>query len=245
MKTWIINLKKDAERRAHMAQICKKYDLDYEFVDAVYGKALTDTQIEDQFDRTLSYKRYGRVLNLGEIGCTLSHYKCYQNLLKSNEPYVLILEDDITIVGEMSVLPQCANLLNSEDPIILFLSGDYWWYRKKNVNGVCVTNVFDAVGSYAYLINRAAARLIIKLNTPPSCVADHWSLYRAQGIELKAIFPYVIDANIVSFSSTIKQETFGENRTNMSIKMLIPAYWNAFVKKILLKTGRFVSKIRK
>ena len=42
MKTFVINLPKDTERRAYITEIVEKYPfLDVEFVKAVYGKALT------------------------------------------------------------------------------------------------------------------------------------------------------------------------------------------------------------
>lgn len=247
MTTYIINLKKDEERRKHMKDICSKYHLsNYEFVEAVYGKDLSADEINTLFDLKLAYKRYGRDLILGEIGCTLSHYKCYKKLINSDEPYALILEDDITILRDLSILPIIQDTCTTTKPTILFLSGDYWYYSKKLIGGgTHIANVYDAVGSYAYIINRAGAELILSKNRKPSNVADHWSLYRRQGLNLYAAYPYTIDANIESFESSIEQSSFGENRRQMPLSMLIPAYWNAFVKKILLKTGRFVSKIRK
>lgn len=246
MKTYIINLQKDLERRKHMIEICDKHHiLDYEFINAIYGKDLSQEEIDSSFDLNLAYKRYGRNLNLGEIGCTLSHYKCYRQLIETNEPCVLILEDDITILRELSILPKLFEVCNTSTPTILFLSGDYWWYRKRIKDNVCIASIYDAVGSYAYIINKAAAKLILSKNPKASCTADNWSLYRRQGVNCKAVYPYIIDANIEDFESSIHQSTFGEKRQNMPWSMRAPAYWLALVKKMLVKTGHFVSKIRK
>ena len=167
-------------------------------------------------------------------------------LLNSSDSYALILEDDITILRDLSILESIKKHINAITPIILFLSGDYWFYCKKQITDTCsLATVYDAVGSYAYLINRAAAKLLLEKNATPSCLADSWYLTRRQGVKLKAVYPYVVDANIESFSSTIEQKYFGECRRKMPLKMRLNAYWNALVKKLILRFGGFVSKIRR
>ncbi len=247
MKTYIINLPHDNQRREYITNIVSKYAyLNYEILDAVYGKKLTHEETTKLFDTDTAFKRYGRELNAGEIGCTLSHFKIYNTLKKSEEPYALVLEDDITVIREFSIIEKMAKHLPNHEPWVLFLSADYWFLNRKIVNEeFSIAKVYDAVGTYAYIINQAGAELILSKNRKPSNVADNWSLYRRQGLNLYAAYPYMIDANIESFESSIEQSTFGENRRQMPLSMLIPAYWNAFVKKVLLKTGHFVSKIRK
>lgn len=245
--TYVINLKHEVGRREYMENLLSSYDfLSVKFVEAVYGKDLSEQELLDAFDLPLTYKRYGRELNKGEIGCTLSHFRCYNNLIESGRNYALVLEDDITILKDIKFLPSIVSILDTNNPVVLFLSGDYWYENEiKGTATYEILSVYDAVGTYAYFINKAAAKLILKKNKKASCVADHWSLYRTQGLKMKAVYPYLIDANIGSFESTIKQTYFGEHRENMPWRFRIIAYWNAFVKKILLKQGKFVSKIRK
>lgn len=245
--TYIINLPRDIVRRDYVIGLLAPYDfLSINLVSAIEGKCLSDEELDSNFDIVESYHRYGRKLNRGEIGCTLSHYECYKRILESNHEYALILEDDITIVGELENIKLLTPYMNNEAPTIIFLSGDYWYMRENRiVNNLYLTNVYDAVGSYAYLINKSAARLILGKNPKASCAADNWSLYRSQGVIMKAIRPYLIDANIENFESTINQNYFGENRAEMSFKHCVKAYWLAFVKRCLVHLGHFVSKIRK
>ena len=49
----------------------------------------------------------------------------------------------------------------------------------------------------------------------------------------------------LTFSSTIEQKYFGGCRRKMPLKMRLNAYWNALVKKLILRFGGFVSKIRR
>lgn len=244
--TLIINLARASNRRKYMQQILKNYDfLDISFFAAVDGKSLTNSEVDSYFNASKAYERYGRNLNRGEIGCTLSHIGCYRQVMESAANVSLILEDDISILRDISVLPELIPLVDVSKPVILLLSGDFWYSRRlRKVRNLEVVKVFDAVGAYAYLINKAAAELIISKYLTPSHVADHWMVYRELGVQILALDPYIIDANIGGLESTIKQEFFGENRAKMTMPNVIKAYWYAFVKKILLRLNRFVSKIR-
>lgn len=248
MDIYVINLLKETERKAYMQSLLSSFqeDNNIQYIEAVEGRKLTDEECNRVFDKVTTRKRYGRELNPGEIGCTLSHFKCYKKLLESKENYVLILEDDITILRDLSYIHRLVSYVDTQRPTILFLSGDYWFYKSKQIDDeYSICSVYDSVGSYAYFINKKAAELILKKNRRASSTADNWSLYRHQGVCLKAVRPYIVDANIESFESTINQTYFGENRRNMPWSMKIEAYKTSFIKKIILKSGGFVSKIRK
>lgn len=247
MDIYVINLLKDIDRKKHMIDVLSSYKMgNIYFVEAVYGNELTKEQLQNSFDEKLAYKRYGRNLNLGEIGCTLSHLKCYKKIVASASDYALILEDDITLINDLNVIKKVEHFVNVTEPIVFFLSGDYWFYRKKKIdNNFSISSVFDAVGAYAYIINKSAANLILKKNRKVSFVSDNWSFYRSQGIKLKAIYPYIVDANIENFESSIKQLYFGEIRKNMSLRFIIISIYNSLIKRMLIARRMFVSKIRK
>lgn len=247
MKTFVINLERAKDRRQHMDNILSSIDvMEVEYISAVDGKELTDKEAQQLFDTELSYKRYGRHLSLAEISCSLSHHKCYKEIVRRNLECALVLEDDISIIGDINVLADAEKVLSTSQPMVLFLSGDYWYYNRISFNETSdVVSVFDAIGAYAYVINNAAARLMLNKNPRPSCVADHWAFYRSQGIKMKAICPYVVDANIEGLESTIEQRKFGEIRSNMSVAMRLRAYWLGFRKRLLYVFGGYVSKKRK
>lgn len=246
--TYIINLEEAKDRRVYMEHLLAKANdiLSISFISAVDGRIKSQEEILGLFNVPLSYKRYGRELSGGEIGCTLSHYMCYQKLVASRTQYALILEDDITLIRDIREVLGLIPYVDCEEPTIIFLSGDYWFYKSCRIDERNqLTSVYDAVGSYAYLINIAAAKKILKKNKMPACVADNWSLYRKQGVRLRAVYPYMVDANIESFSSSINQTCFGEIRKNMPWKRRLDSYKLSLCKRVLLKCGKFVSKIRK
>lgn len=238
---FIVNLKTSSARRKHMQSILSIYDnLDVEFVEAVDGHSFSEEQKHEVFDIDACVLRNGRIINSGEIGCSLSHRKCYKKLVDSSLPYVLILEDDISIIGDLNnvINDELNNFMNSKKPRILFLSGDYWYWRKKHIVQVCW-----AVGSYAYFINRAAAECILKIGKPFN-VADDWDLYKRKGVGLYAIHPYIIDANISDLPSDIRQEHWGNMKGLMSYKNIIRSTYMGILKRYLLWIGHFESKIR-
>lgn len=239
--TYVVNLKSSYARKKYMQEMLSAYmNLDIEFVEAVDGRLFSEEQQRAVFDMDACIRRNGRVINPGEIGCTLSHRKCYQKLVNSTLPYVLILEDDISIIGNMetAINDEVFRFMDSKKPRILFLSGDYWYWRKKQITKVCW-----AVGSYAYFINRAAAECILKIEKPFN-VADDWDLYKSRAVELYAIYPYVIDANISNLPSDIQQEHWGNMKRLMSWKNILRSYSMGLLKRCLYWAGHFESKIR-
>ena len=81
MKAYIINLKKSVDRKKYMQeQLEKMFFLSAEFVEAVDARGMTEREKNVFFDTELFCKRYVKEVRPGEIGCTLSHQKCYRKL---------------------------------------------------------------------------------------------------------------------------------------------------------------------
>lgn len=242
INAYIVNLATSTARKEYMQELLRAYSyINPVFIEAVDGRVFSVEERKKAFDDITCYKRYGRLINGGEVGCTLSHFKCYNKLAKSHDRYVLILEDDITIIRDFSELDWTGitEFLSVEEPRIMFLSGDYWYCDKKSF-----TRVFSAVGSYAYLINHAAARKIITCISRPSNVADDWDVYKQLGIKLYAVHPYAVDANIADIPSEIQQAYWGNHKDKMAIKYLLRNFYIGAVKKFLLYRGLFESKQR-
>ncbi|MCM1141640.1 MAG: glycosyltransferase family 25 protein [Muribaculum sp.] len=241
LKTYIVNLESAHTRHRYMEEILSPYDLlDVEFVAAIDGRKMSRQLLRQIFDYDECMKLIGRNPNDGEVGATLSHRMVYERLLNSSLPYALILEDDISIMRDLNELKNynIDALLDIERPRILLLSGDYWYWKRKEI-----VSVFDCVGSYAYFINRSAAKLI--LSTAACCVADYWTLYKSNGIEIHAILPYMVDANLKMdiLPSCVEQYSWTINRRKMSKKNVALGLVNGIVKRVLKYAGHFENKI--
>ena len=243
ISTYIINLKPSFVRKQYMNNLLEQYPfLNIQYIEAIDGRLFSDEEINNEFDKQLCLKQYGRILSRGEIGCVLSHRKCYQTLLSTSNAYTLILEDDIHLMRSLDELQlvDLDKLLNVNTPIILLLSGDYWFYKRRKV-----VDVYDAIGAYAYFINRAAASAILSISKPYN-VADDWALYKQYGVKLKAIHPYLIDANVNMdlLGSDVHQDTWGIDKKRMSKMNLFRTIKGGLLKRIFSTLGHFESKIR-
>ena len=240
--TYIVNLAASTARKKYMQELLGAYNfLEQEFIEAVDGRVFSPTERELVFDDKTCYKRYGRCINGGEVGCTLSHFKCYNKLTQSNDKFVLIFEDDVTIIRNINSLDwkKVSDFMDVDEPRIMFLSGDYWYWDNKPF-----TRVFSAVGSYAYFINRAAAQIITRNITRPSNVADDWDVYKQLGVKLFAVHPYMIDANIADIPSEIQQDYWGNHKNKMSLKYVLRTLYVGSIKRYLVHKGQFESKVR-
>ena len=245
MKIFVINLKDSIERRAYIQSLFEPYsNIDLTFTAAVDGRYLTDIQLQKIFKQTQSYKIYGRFLGGGEVGCTLSHRKCYSALLNSSRESALVVEDDLVLRTDdfASYLLKIESYMATiKDPHILLLSGDYWYTTIRRLsNGLSLANVREAVCTHAYVINRQAAEII--LSSEPCYLADDWFHIKKLGIHISALFPHIADQNRKDWTTDISDAYTGTIRRNLSVGKMVHSYYRAIIKRILKYSGHFESK---
>ena len=243
LRTYIINLERSTLRKQYMQELLEPYTfLDVVFIKAIDGRLLSEEERKVRFNYAGSNDLYGREMNAGEVGCALSHRKAYKEFIDSNEPYALFLEDDISILRDLNQLDLSAidSVLQVFQPKALMLSGDYSYYKKKPI-----VRLYSAVGAYAYILNRAAARRILSLD-PPCCVADDWMFYKRKGIRLYAVCPYMVDANVKMdlLGSDVKQDSWSIDRSRMAFKEVVIGAITGFTKKIFKLFHHFEYKVR-
>lgn len=227
IKTYVINLPKDAVRRISVVKELTKIPcLDPEFVDAVDGKELGKEKLGKLFDFQKSKSYQSNDLALGEVGCTLSHYECYKRLLASDQQFALIVEDDVGFKGNgpfNELLKKAVRYLEPEEPSILQLFS-YFDYLGKGLHFNDEHKVYKTYKSALttiYLINKQAAHILISEGLP-YWIADDWSLFRRKRIRIMALYP--------SFAYH-KDETFGSSigwDDRKIRKIRIPHSWMEF-----------------
>ena len=244
MQTYVINLQRSGQRRLYMQQLLAPYKFENLcFVEAVDGLLLDEQKIENSFLQQEAFKRYGRHAKLSEVGCSLSHRKCYELLLQSEEDVAFIMEDDILFRLQPEdispVIWQAQQTLRAPLPTILLLFGEYWWTRThSHIHSFDVKTVYDAVSAQGYLINRAAAQILI--NSQASSLADDWEYIISQGIRVRALYPHIIDQEWSSFETTISMDGYASLvRKELSWKRRLYTYWRGGIKRILKAIGHF------
>ena len=202
MKIFVINLPKDIERLHSIDGQLRNLQLDYDVIEAVYGKNLSDSDLH-QLTTEFGRER----LSLSEIGCSLSHLKAYQTIVNSQLPFALILEDDAQLSAD--VVPVVQALSEHLDPqrADVVLLSVAWHYR-----GFFYTNltekhrlaqVFHASLTHGYVITHAAAKQFLKALRPVELEADAWQVMSARAkVNIRAVIPYCIGLSECAYQDT-------------------------------------------
>lgn len=141
----------------------------------VYGPDLREkSNVYETFNinRKIVRMQIHRDLLLGEIGCYIGHLQIYEEFLKTNQEWALVLEDDVKIVGDLSTLkkieyprigkhilqlhdhlPNLKILKSLIDKSRIFVTNDSVSFQR------IIRPLF---GSSAYIINRAAAEFALE-----------------------------------------------------------------------------------
>lgn len=174
-KACVINL---ARRRDRMIQFGRHYTLPikYEIFDAVDGRnlepykliesgVLGDSGMQSLINSSYGIsKRYHYELgSVGAIGCSLSHIKIWEKIVKENIPYMFVFEDDAWVMGI-----KMDDVLNRLDE----LPDDWHVYMIGQphtiLEGLPVANrthlykLTRFCGTHGYIINNAGARWLLE-----------------------------------------------------------------------------------
>lgn len=243
MKSYTINLLRSKDRRNYIDGLLSQEPFfENEYVEGIDATLMTELQLSSCFDYESAFQRYGRDLRKGEVGCTLSHRKCYELLLKSLNDNIMIFEDDIAFSKISKPLLEKIELFMQamDDPCILLLSGGYWY---KSKHAFCedydLATVYSAYYTHSYIINRKAATLL--LNLRPDYLADDWNLIRELGVRLMAVKPHLISQN--DMGSLINTEARGLVKKNINLIGKCRAYKIGLLKKILFVMGHYEKEV--
>lgn len=208
MQTYLINLEKDHARRAHMSSVLRQLELPYDLVKGVYGRDLSPSEIALHCDQRKAKWRQARTLTSAEIGCSLSHVKVYNDIVKRNVPLSLILEDDVVLPNDIK------NLLDELEQLVDVSKPDVYLLSKSDAHSKVAYRLNDRreirpfrSGFYAssYVVTKSAAERLLAYLYPVSHVADAWNRLSRFGIvDLWVVVPEVISQD---------QDTFGSSTT--------------------------------
>lgn len=195
MKTYVINMLKDVGKRQKIEYQLKGHpELDSQIWVAIEGKKLTFEQQKESIS-PLFKESYGKSASLPAAGCSLSHIAVYRDIIRNNIRYALILEDD-AILGDNLFLDSTIQLLDSDSPVAVLLTPEFWYHKKGIVTKADETHAIYSVNAAymtsGYLINQAGASLLLKYLYPIKYTADAWEKFRSFGLQLFGIVPHVV-----------------------------------------------------
>ncbi len=243
----VINLQESEERRLFMKEQLDQLNLDYEFCNAVDGRKLTDKDFELVCDMKKA-KEWPNLFTPGMIGCALSHYSVYKQIVDRGIPYALILEDDIKLTPEIKqVLAGLESMLNSgvlsqDEPVLLYyqntkpvrFTSSSQLLIGKNYTANYPINIWEPITTAAYVITNRCASRLIQLVYPVRYPSDSWGVfYREKAIAgIRCVLPLPVKSGY--FKSDIGYEL--NKPLNNFVKKLEAR--NVFPVKQLLKIRR-------
>lgn len=207
MPIFVVNLQHDHDKKIHMEKILDSLDLKFEFIAAVYGKDLTQLQVDEVYDECLSQAVFGRGLSLGELGCALSHLSIYQKMVNEGIETALILEDDVDISDDIHDIfksteqfPKNWELMlcgyYSETATEKASLSSFWEKRYVTSSHQSVRLVEIAYGTHGYIINHRGAKRLLKTLKTITKPIDHYT-GSEHYLNMYALTPRIISLNEV------------------------------------------------
>ncbi|XP_065119304.1 procollagen galactosyltransferase 1 [Paramisgurnus dabryanus] len=170
-EVFMINLKQRADRRERMLRALREQDITCKIIAAVDGKALNVSDIHAMGIHMLpgySDPYHGRPLTRGEMGCFLSHYNIWKEIVDRGLKTSLVLEDDLRF--EIFFKRRLQNLMHEVESKGLDWDLIYIGRKRMQVDHPekavpKIRNLVEADYSYwtlAYMMSLQGARKLLK-----------------------------------------------------------------------------------
>jgi glycosyl transferase family 25 len=217
-KIFVINMPKSKERWEYINSQIQNFNLSCERIDGVDISTLSQAELDRYYSYKKNRKDYPRALTKGEIGCYIAHIKCWEEIIKQNLDFGIILEDDITFDDKF---PQAIEFIKKYfdkwDFIRLQVeTKSRLLYQKQDFEGFSIYEFIRNSGCmWGYALNKRTAETLIDNLLPFGITADsNMHVYYEFGVDVKTLIPPVIfmrnnnDSDIDEFGSRKKQRNF-------------------------------------
>lgn len=221
LKIYVISLEIDIERRKLIKSKLDHLEVPFEFLDAVYGKELSDNFISRLHPAGRCLAR-GFPPTSGEVGCTLSHLKLYKLLQSSEWEWACILEDDAILDKSMynffinfdkevkKLNNQALYLLGGQNGLPgqqLVIKSIFNTLKIGNVRFNKVTYGGEHLArTCCYLMHKRMAKSILDLSRKGFLLADDWEFLQKNNIIQSVYLANFIDHPLDLSISNIEQE---------------------------------------
>lgn len=231
---FLINLDRSPERLALATENFAKVGIPFQRI-AGFDASKEDVNL-CQIDQPAFTKIHGKkIIRKGEIGCYQSHLRAIQAFLATNKDFAIILEDDaLPLPHAVSGIEQLMAWEADWDIVPLFHFHNGGPVTLKNSDIFKLTLYFAHISSSAaYMINRHAAKVLIKHMAVQRACVDH-ALFEnwAHGLRLRGILPMAMQLSTQANISTINAENSGKlaiwrrlptflARTHVAVRLLL------------------------
>lgn len=221
------------ERRAHILSQLSGKGIDFEFVNCVVGKDLTDEEIERECDvRELNSINHTGWINRGIIGCSLTSRNIHLEIVRRDLSCALLLEDDAVLPDNFSaILNECEALVQPGDVILLFwLSSVPVTFDSSAAIRLTATELYQApddnriTGGSATIFSKEAAQKMADFNTPIRRTPDCWRDFYEAGCMTRILCAHPMVVDTADFMSTMGHGRFITFRKLINDYKIFPFY---------------------
>ncbi|MEW7314948.1 glycosyltransferase family 25 protein [Buttiauxella gaviniae] len=212
MRTFIVSLESDIDRRKEMALLCEEHSLSYEFINAVDGRKLPL-----EVATIVTHDFHNSKLTRGEIGCALSHLNIYSKMVAEDTPHALVLEDDALFDASIhDYLTGINGTISKTKPEVFILTATCSYnkhIKKSDGSGHDYFRTVNGSGTYGYIINLPAVKLLIDANLPIKFESDRWAIFR----DITGIRVWCTNTPVVKNSCMdVEKSTIGSERHSLA-----------------------------
>ncbi|KAL3312013.1 hypothetical protein Ciccas_009399 [Cichlidogyrus casuarinus] len=168
-KIFVVNLERRVTRLKLMQYCLKHLGIEWQLFQAVDGKKLNDSLLNSWGIKQMDgyYDPYhNRSLKYGEIGCFLSHYQIWQEMIEKGYQSVLIFEDDVRFsAGFMRSMRKALEEANTHVPgwDLMYLGRKRMSKNEKTVANTTLLAWPDyTYWTLAYVLNRRGAEKLVR-----------------------------------------------------------------------------------
>lgn len=209
MHAYVINLARSTDRRAHIIAELRKAKIDYEIITGVDG---LDLDMRDP--ATIDPSLFARSLwPEGMAGCALSHLRVYQKMIDDGLDAALVLEDDVTLPGDLGGLADALveHMAAAELVLLNYDSKDSCKMSREGVIDLPSSrqlalpiDVRQPGSSAGYIITREAAKRMSACVMPVRVSPDDWWYFYREGAidRVRCVVPLPVTKSS-RFESTI------------------------------------------
>ncbi len=226
MKAFVINLKRNPERRDFMMAQLDRLGMDYEFFDAVVG---ADYHGDPRwYDAKRSLAEISRELKSGEVGCALSHAFVYKEIVRRGLGSAFVLEDDAILHDDLPEVLKALEAGALEQGDLVFLErcdfvmpfSSRHLVKRYRIARPVLVKIGSVAQSAGYVVTLEAARSLQDANIPVYVPADGWGFYKGL-VRFRGVTPTLtLITQKVDFGSTIYEGTRLAFKRNNLILML-------------------------
>lgn len=215
---FVISLVRAVERREAVFGAFSALDLEFEFVDAVDGRSLSEEH-RRRYSNWRSLFEMGRAMGCGMLGCSLSHLGVYERMSREGISSAAVFEDDVEPGPDLPRVLAAVDRLPHDWQVVTLHS----LFASSNPRPVDAPPIVDGYqvctydrvpfGTQGYLISLAGARRALEVAYPVALPPDELlfrrrpAALRVYGIEPSVLAHREVESEIHALAEPVTPDS--------------------------------------